>query len=111
MLAGNGPALGPVEEVVTYHDPCDLGRKSEVYDAPRELMALIPGLELREMSACREHALCWKLRQSPRLTDLFCAPGNPGIATVADRVPIGVDTPADLARARQMMIEKDDRTG
>ncbi len=58
LLAGNGPALGPVEEVVTYHDPCDLGRKSGVYDAPRELMALIPGLELREMSACRENALC-----------------------------------------------------
>ena len=31
----------------------------------------------------REHALCWKLRQSPRLGRLFCAPGNPGIAAVA----------------------------
>jgi len=58
LLAGHGPALAPVEEVVTYHDPCDLGRKSEIYDAPRELMAQIPGLELREMSACRENALC-----------------------------------------------------
>ena len=28
----------------------------------------------------REHALCWKLRQSPLLTELYCAPGNPGIA-------------------------------
>lgn len=58
LLAGDGLALGPVEEVVTYHDPCDLGRKSEVYDAPRELLARIPGLEFREMSACRENALC-----------------------------------------------------
>ncbi len=31
-------------------------------------------------SGGREHALCWKLRQSPLLTDLYCAPGNPGIA-------------------------------
>lgn len=50
--------LGPVEEVVTYHDPCDLGRKSGVYDAPREVMARIPGLELREMVANRENAVC-----------------------------------------------------
>ena len=39
----------------------------------------------------REHALCWKLRQSPLLTELFCAPGNPGIARVADRVQLDAD--------------------
>jgi len=58
LLAQDGLALGPVEEVVTYHDPCDLGRKSSVYDAPRELMARIPGLELREMALVRDSALC-----------------------------------------------------
>jgi len=58
LLAGDGLALGPVEEVMTYHDPCDLGRKSGVYDAPREVIARIPGLEFREMSASRENSLC-----------------------------------------------------
>ena len=45
----------------------------------------------------REHALCWKLRQSPALSELFCAPGNPGIAEVADCVPIPIDEISKLA--------------
>jgi phosphoribosylamine--glycine ligase len=36
----------------------------------------------------REHALAWKLRQSPRVREVFCAPGNAGIASVATCVPI-----------------------
>jgi phosphoribosylamine--glycine ligase len=44
-------------------------------------------------SGGREHALCWALARSPLLTKLWCAPGNPGTATVAENVPIG---PLDL---------------
>ena len=36
----------------------------------------------------REHALCWKLKQSPRLERLFCVPGNPGTAQHAENVAI-----------------------
>ena len=45
----------------------------------------------------REHALCWKLRQSPLLEELYCAPGNPGIAGVSDLVPIQADEVKKLA--------------
>jgi len=39
----------------------------------------------------REHALAWKLADSPRVNALFAAPGNPGIAQVAENVDIAVD--------------------
>ncbi len=42
-------------------------------------------------SGGREHAICWKLAQSPKVTELFCAPGNAGIADVAKCVPIGAE--------------------
>ena len=48
-------------------------------------------------SGGREHALCWKLRQSPLLKELYCAPANPGIAQIADPVPIPADQIHELA--------------
>ncbi len=39
-------------------------------------------------SGGREHALAWKIRQSPLVTKIYCAPGNPGIGEIADLVPI-----------------------
>lgn len=54
----------------------------------------------------REHALCWKLRQSPLLSELYCAPGNPGIAAVADLVPIAAEEVQKLADfATEMRID------
>jgi phosphoribosylamine---glycine ligase len=45
----------------------------------------------------REHALCWKLKQSPSVKEIYAAPGNAGIAQVADVVPIGVADIIELA--------------
>jgi len=55
--AGRVP-LRRLEMRVTYHDPCDLGRKSQVYDAPRRLIRAIPGVELVEMEDSRQNAMC-----------------------------------------------------
>ena len=41
-------------------------------------------------SGAREHALCWKLRQSKHVTEVFAAPGSDGISKFAKAVPIGV---------------------
>jgi len=43
---------------VTYHDPCDLGRKEGIFDAPRRILEAIPGLELVEMRDNRENSHC-----------------------------------------------------
>lgn len=42
-------------------------------------------------SGGREHALAWKIKQSPKLTDLFVAPGNAGTAAIAKNIPVGVN--------------------
>jgi phosphoribosylamine--glycine ligase len=51
----------------------------------------------------REHALCWKLRQSPLLTELYCAPGNPGTAPLAKGVPI---SPEEIHKLADFAVEK-----
>ena len=56
-------------------------------------------------SGGREHALCWALRRSPFVDELFCAPGNPGIAEVADCLPVSsgdIVEMADLAEKLKM---------
>jgi heterodisulfide reductase subunit D len=46
------------EGVITYQDPCRLGRQAGIYDPPRQLLKLVPGIELVEMERTRENALC-----------------------------------------------------
>ncbi|HEX2120609.1 MAG TPA: phosphoribosylamine--glycine ligase [Thermoanaerobaculia bacterium] len=45
----------------------------------------------------REHAICWKLEQSPSVREIYAAPGNAGIGQAADVVPIGVADIIELA--------------
>ena len=50
-------------------------------------------------SGGREHAIVWKLRQSPRVTQIFCAPGNGGICDEAECVPVDVKNIDALVQA------------
>jgi heterodisulfide reductase subunit D len=44
--------------IVTYHDPCDLGRSSEIYEEPRKILQGIPGLKVVELEHNRENCTC-----------------------------------------------------
>jgi Fe-S oxidoreductase len=51
-------ALKPFKRAVTYHDPCDLGRTSGVYEAPRNVIRAIPDITFTEMEHHHEYSLC-----------------------------------------------------
>jgi Fe-S oxidoreductase len=47
-----------VEEKITYHDPCFLGRHNKVFTPPREIMEQVPGVQSQEMHRCKERGFC-----------------------------------------------------
>jgi Fe-S oxidoreductase len=56
----SGLKFKPAEkgDAVTYQDPCRLGRKAGIYEPPRDILKLIPGLKLEEMPFNRENSAC-----------------------------------------------------
>ena len=84
--------LGRVNLRVTYHDPCDLGRRMDVYDAPRNVIRAIPGVELVEMERSGPNARCCGAGGAVRLY-------MPGLTTsiaatriAKDAIPTGAKT-------------------
>jgi Fe-S oxidoreductase len=47
-----------VEEKLTYHDPCFLGRHNRVFTPPREILEAVPGVRAEEMHRCKERGFC-----------------------------------------------------
>ena len=58
MVKQNKLDLKPLELKVTYHDPCDLGRNTGVFEEPREVIKSIPGIEFVELPNNRNMSVC-----------------------------------------------------
>ncbi len=58
VAEGKLKPVNPIEEKITYHDPCFLGRHNKVYTPPREIMEQVPGVQPQEMHRCRERGFC-----------------------------------------------------
>ena len=59
-LVGEGKLtpVTPVDEKITYHDPCFLGRHNKVYTPPRQLIDAVPGTQAAEMHRCKGKGFC-----------------------------------------------------
>ena len=58
LVAEGRLAAGRLDAKVAYHDPCYLGRHSQIYDPPRVVIASVPGVSPVEMGRCRERSFC-----------------------------------------------------
>jgi Fe-S oxidoreductase len=58
VAEGKLTPASPVDEKITYHDPCFLGRHNRVFTAPREIMEQVPGVRPVEMHRCKERGFC-----------------------------------------------------
>jgi Fe-S oxidoreductase len=58
VAQGKLTPVTPVEEKITYHDPCFLGRHNKLYSPPREIMDRVPGVQAQEMHRCRDRGFC-----------------------------------------------------
>ncbi len=80
-----------INKRVTYHDPCFLGKRNEIYDAPREILRSIPGLEFVEMPRTREHSFCCGGGAGRVWTEDSTPEGRPCVARVQEALEVGAE--------------------
>ena len=81
----------PVNKKITYHDPCFLGKRNEIYEAPRQILKLINGLELVEMKRTRENSFCCGGGAGRTWTEDAPPEKRPSIDRVREALELGVE--------------------
>jgi Fe-S oxidoreductase len=93
-LIGNGALnfTGKVDKVVTYQDPCYLGKHNQVFDEPRFVLKSIPGVKLVDMDRSREKSLCCEGGGGR----MWLEGTNPGTRLARMRVQEALETGAEI---------------
>ena len=84
----------PVKRKVAYHDPCFLGKRNDVYDAPRQVLKAIPGLELVEMKRNKQSSFCCGGGAGRVWTEDAQSEKRPCVNRIKEALDLGVDTVA-----------------
>jgi succinate dehydrogenase/fumarate reductase iron-sulfur protein len=82
----------PVKRKVAYHDPCFLGKRNDVFDAPRDILRSISGLELVEMKRTRQSSFCCGGGAGRVWTEEAPSEKRPCVSRVKEALELGVDT-------------------
>ena len=80
-----------VNKKVTYHDPCFLGKRNKIYDAPRGILESINGLEILEMKRTRENSFCCGGGAGRVWTEDATPEKRPSVNRVREALELGVE--------------------
>ncbi len=80
-----------VQKRVTYHDPCFLGKRNQIYDAPRHILQSLNGLELVEMTRTRESSFCCGGGAGRTWTEDAVPEKRPSVDRVKEALELNVD--------------------
>jgi len=80
-----------VNKKVAYHDPCFLGKRNEIFDAPRQVLKAINGLELAEMKRTKQSSFCCGGGAGRVWTEEADAEKRPCVNRVKEALELGVD--------------------
>jgi Fe-S oxidoreductase len=93
LIKDNKITLSELRAKVTYHDPCYLGRHNQIFNAPREILSSIPGLEMAEMRRNKGGAFCCGGGGGNFFTDII-GPGEDSPSRV--RIREALETGAEI---------------
>jgi Fe-S oxidoreductase len=76
---------------VTYHDPCYLGKRNKIFDAPRNILESIPGLEFVEMNRIKENSFCCGGGAGRAWTDDTVPENRPAVNRINEAIDVGAE--------------------